>query len=192
MNPRFALLALLTLPLAACNEANMSDFRKGIGLDKEEAAAPAEPATPRPPAVSPLEVPIETGVEPGRLAINANAETLNAAGFAARGNEPSWFVEVAGDTAIYKTPQSPGGRKVTVNRLTFPQGVEYVGTLDGRVFTINIRGNDCQDSMSGEKFPMSAALTVNGKTTAGCASPTAAPAPAAAAAAPEAADATQG
>lgn len=188
MTPRFALLALFTLPLAACDEASMSDFRQGIGLDKEEVAEPATPAQPRPPAVSPLDVPIETGVAPGKLAINANAETLNTSAFAARGNEPAWFVEVSGDTATYKTPGNPGGRSISVNRLTFAQGVEYVGVLNERVFSLNIRGNDCQDTMSGKKFPMTASLKVDGKTLSGCASPAAAPseAPAAEASASEA------
>lgn len=185
MNPRFALLALLTLPLAACDEATMADFRQGIGLDKEEVAEPAVPAKPRAPAVSPLEVPIETGAVPATPAINADAETLNTAAFAARGNEPAWFVEVSGNTATYKSPENPGGRKITVNRLTFAQGVEYVGVLNDRVFSLNIRGNDCQDTVSGEKFPMTASLKANSKTLRGCASPATAPAQASAAEAPQ-------
>ncbi|RMC37820.1 COG3650 family protein [Paracoccus alkanivorans] len=170
MNPRFALLALMCLPLAACDEAVMADLRRGIGMEAEE-AQPEDPAKPRPPAVSPLEVPIETGTAEPRLAVNANAETLNTAAFAARGNEPFWSVEVSGNTANYKTPENQGGRKVNVTRLTFAQGVEYVGTLDGLVFKLTLRGADCTDSMSGEKFPMTASLTARGKTSQGCAVP---------------------
>lgn len=170
MNPRFALLALMSLPLAACDEAAMADLRQGIGMESEE-PQPEEPAKPRPPAVSPLEVPIETGTAEAKPAVNANAETLNTTAFVARGNEPFWSVEVSGNTAIYKTPGNQSGRKVNVSRLTFAQGVEYVGTMDGLVFKVSFRGADCTDSMSGEEFPMSASLTARGKTHNGCAVP---------------------
>lgn len=170
MNPRFALLALLLPPLAACDEAARSDLRQGFGIGAEE-TQPEDPAKPRPPAVSPLDVPIETGTAEAVPATNANAETLNTQAFAARGNEPFWSVDASGSTAIYKTPENQNGRQVSVNRLFFAQGVEYVGTLDGLVFKLTVRGTDCTDSMSGEKFPMSASLTVRGKTYQGCAAP---------------------
>lgn len=170
MNPRFALLALMCLPLAACDEAAMADLQRGFGMQAEE-PQPEDPAKPRPPAVSPLEVPIETGAAEAKLAVNADAETLNTAAFVARGNEPFWSVEVSGNTAIYKTPGNQSGRKVNVSRLTFAQGVEYVGTMDGLVFKVSFRGADCTDSMSGEEYPMSASLTAGGKTVNGCAVP---------------------
>ena len=59
MFPRLAILALMTLPLAACDTQVMTDLRRGVGLD-DAAAQPEEPTGPRPPAVSPLEQPIET------------------------------------------------------------------------------------------------------------------------------------
>lgn len=170
MIPRFALLSLMALPLAACDEAAMKDFRAGLGMETEE-EQPAEPAQPRPPAVSPLDVPIETGAADPVAAVTAESETLNTTAYAARGNEPFWLVEVSGNTAVYKTPGNQSGREITVQRLIFAQGVEYVGTLNGQVFALNIRGSECTDSMSGEEFPMSATLKIGNNAHRGCAVP---------------------
>ncbi len=169
MTMRLALLALMSLPLAACDEAAMAEFRKGFGAQSEAAAE--EPAKPRPPAVSPLVEPIETNAMAPAPVATAEASTYYAGAFTARGNEPFWSAEVGGNRAVYKTAGNPGGRSVTVNRLVFSQGVEYVGTLDGRVFTVNIRGTACTDTMSGQEFPMTATLTVRGQTLRGCAAP---------------------
>ncbi len=161
MNARLALIALLTLPLAACDGTGLP----GLGGDQQPPVAEGHKG---PPGVSPLDQPIETGGEV-RAVATADAATHGTAAFSARGNEPFWAVDVAGTTAIYKTPDNQRGRAVLVNRLTFAQGVEYVGVLNGRPFTLNIRGAACQDSMSGEKFPMTARLTTGGRTSTGCA-----------------------
>lgn len=163
MNSRLALLALMTLPLAACDGAGLP----GLGGEQQ---APVAEGHKGPPGVSPLEQAIETGGET-RAVATADAATHNTAAFSARGNEPFWAVDVAGTTAIYKTPDNQRGRAVLVNRLTFAQGVEYVGVLNGRPFTLNIRGTECQDSMSDDKFPMTARLTTSGRSVTGCAGP---------------------
>lgn len=160
MTPRLALIALMTLPLAACDGANLP----GLG-----GAEPQAQGHKGPPGVSPLEQPIETGAEI-RPVSTAEATTYNTAAFSARGNEPFWAVDVAGSTAIYKTPDNQRGRPIRVNRLAFAQGVEYIGVHAGRPFVLNIRAADCQDSMSGQDFPFTARLTVSGKTETGCAS----------------------
>lgn len=160
MTPRLALIALMTLPLAACEGVNLP----GVGGD----TAAQVDGHKGPPGVSPLEQPIETGAEI-RPVSTAEAATYNTAAFSARGNEPFWAVDVAGATAIYKTPDNQNGRPIRVNRLTFAQGVEYVGVHAGRPFVLNVRAAECQDSMSGQDFPFTARLTVSGKTETGCA-----------------------
>lgn len=182
MFARLAVLALMTLPLAACDSAAMTDLRRGIGLDQTP-AEPEQPAGPRPPAVSPLEQPIETAATAPRPVQMAEPLTYRSTAFIARGNEPSWDVQISGGTAVYRTPDSPDGRQIAVNRLVFNQGVEYVGVLNGRPFVVNMRAAACQDSMSGERSPLTARLTVSGQTRTGCAV-TAQPAAAAAADAP--------
>lgn len=161
MTPRLAFIALMTLPLAACDGANLP----GLG-----GAQPQVQGHQGPPGVSPLEQPIETGAEV-RPVSTAEAATYNTAAFSARGNEPFWAVDVAGSTAIYKTPDNQRGRPIRVNRLNFAQGVEYVGVHAGRPFVLNIRATECQDSMSGQDFPFTARLTVSGSSNTGCAGP---------------------
>lgn len=161
MSPRLALIALLTLPLTACEGVNLPGMESGE-------TAPAE-GHQGPPGVSPLEQPIETGAEAPRAVSTAEATTLNTNAFSARGNEPFWAVDAAGQTAIYKTPDNQSGRAVRVNRITFAEGVEYVGVVGGRPFVLTIRGKACRDDMSGAKFPMTATLKVSGRSNNGCA-----------------------
>ncbi|TBN41815.1 hypothetical protein EYE42_05260 [Paracoccus subflavus] len=166
MTPRLALIALMTLPLAACEGVTLP----GMGAGSETAAA--APGHRGPPGVSPLEQAIETGDE-ARPVSTAEASTYNTPAFSARGNEPFWAVDVAGSTAIYKTPDNQSGQPIRVNRLNFAQGVEYVGVRGGRPFVLNVRAAECTDSMSGDRFPFTARLTVSGQTQAGCAAPAA-------------------
>lgn len=189
MLPRLASLALLILPLAACDTQALSDLRRGIGLDQAE-AQPEQPAGPRPPAVSPLEEPIETAGAAPRPVSMAEPLTYRNTAFLAGGNEPAWTVEISGNTATYRTSDSPSGREIPVNRLVFNQGVEYIGVLNGRPFVVNLRAARCRDSLSGARLPLTARLTVAGEARPGCGTPGAAPAPVEAApveAAPEAA-----
>ncbi|WP_022706613.1 COG3650 family protein [Paracoccus zeaxanthinifaciens] len=164
---RLALLALIALPLAGCDSAAMTDLRRNIGIEQPE-PEPEEPAKPRAPAVSPLEQPIETGAEAPRVIPGAEPVTYNARAFIARGNEPFWRVDISDGTATYKTPENQAGRGISVNRIVFADGVEYVGVLDGRPFVVNLRAQECQDTMADEKFPLTASLTVRGQKLSGC------------------------
>lgn len=161
MSSRLALLALMILPLAAC---------EGTGFNLGQNSEPEAPTGPRPPAVSPLEQPIETGAGM-RPVSTAERVTYNTAAFSARGNEPFWAVDVAGNTAIYKTPDNQRGSAVRVDRITFAEGVEFIGVRGGRPFVLNVRGKECSDSMSGDRFPMTAVLTTAGRQQTGCAGP---------------------
>ncbi|MDO5658735.1 MAG: hypothetical protein Q4G36_10500 [Paracoccus sp. (in: a-proteobacteria)] len=169
MNFRLALALILPMGLAACGD---TDF--AMPWDRPEPPAPEAPAGPpalRAPEVSPLSVPIE--IEGGEKTAVATAErtTLDTTAFVARGNEPFWTVEVSGNTARYITPDNQSGRNIPVQRIVYANGVEYVGELNGRAFTLNIRAQDCADTMSGEKFPMTARLRAGSQSGAGCASP---------------------
>ena len=183
MKLRFALV-LLPLALAACDEQAMKDLR--MPWDKPLDAAPAATTPPVDPmktplvdpAVSPRDVPIEAAGDQKAVA-TAESETLNTAAFTARGNEPFWRIDVSGNTAKYQTPENQKGRNIAVNRIVYASGVEYIGVLDGAPFSLNISGKDCVDDMSGEKFPMSAALRIGSRHHNGCASPAEAAAPAA-------------
>lgn len=171
MKLRLAALALLPLALAACDETAMRDFQAGLGMKTEAEAEPVPLDQLQPPEVSPLQQPIEVaGGKQGTVA-TADAETYRTEAFVARGNEPFWNIEVADGKALYRTPENQNGRTINVRRIVFASGVEYVGTLGGSVFALTIRGTDCQDDMSGEKFPMSAVLKIGNRVTQGCAAP---------------------
>lgn len=181
MKLRLAAIAALPLALAACDEAAIADFQAGLGLKKpvEQAAAPQPIPLEQlqPPKVTPLQQPIEIAGAEQVPAATANAETLNTQGFVAHGNEPFWSVDVSGKTALYKTPANPNGRKITVSRLAFAKGVEYIGVLGDSAFALTIRGTDCTDTMSGKAFPMTATLHIGGRANSGCAMAAEPPAP---------------
>lgn len=166
MNFRLGALALLPLALAACDEAAL---RSGLGMEPAEEAQPEGPKGP--PAVSPLEQAIEVQGGAQVPVPTAQAETYNTQAFVARGNEPFWSIEASGDRVIYKTPENQAGRTINVRRLVFANGVEFVGTLNGSVFALTVRGTDCVDDMSGEKFPMTAVLKIGNRMNSGCAAP---------------------
>lgn len=155
--PAFALLSL-TLALAACDE-----------LPFTTAPEPAVPAHSGPPTVSPLEQPIQTSNE-GRAISTAEATTMNTAMFRASGNQPSWAVTADTNNAVF---ERAGAKSVgiKVQRLTYVRGVEYIGVLNGRPFSLNIQAANCTDAASGQKLPFTARVTANGQRLTGCAGP---------------------
>ncbi|MDO5529070.1 MAG: hypothetical protein Q4F71_06675 [Paracoccus sp. (in: a-proteobacteria)] len=180
MKLRLAAL-LLPLSLAACGDQDFAMPWDRAPEAPAEPAAPAGPPTLAAPAVSPLEVAIEVDGTERRAVSTAERVTLENTSFVARGNEPFWTVEISGNTARYITPDNQSGRNIAVQRIVYAGGVEYVGEHAGRVFTLNIRNTPCQDSMSGERFALSAHLRSAGGSGPGCASVGAAPASAASA-----------
>ncbi|MFT4013809.1 MAG: hypothetical protein QM682_10475 [Paracoccus sp. (in: a-proteobacteria)] len=152
----FAVLSM-TVALTACGEL---PFQK---KSEEPAAAPAHSG---PPGVSPLEQPIETGAA-GQPVATAEASTVGTAMFRAGG--AGWTVTAADKTAVY---ERAGAKSVgvTVRRMVYGRGVEFVGTMNGAVFSLNVRAQEC-DTGSG-KAPFSALLRVGSQRLSGCAVPT--------------------
>lgn len=181
MNARLTLLAL-PLALAACGQQSMGDFR--LPWDKPAPApvavpavpaAPPKPSIPEPTGASPAQQPLEIAGERTK-APTANAQTANIASFAASGE--GWNATVDGGTAHVTRA---GGKPATVKvqRLAYAGGVEYVGTLNDALFSLDLRTGACGDQ------PLTATLKMNGAKLAGCASPGAAAASPAKAAAAE-------
>ena len=161
-------LLILPLALAACDEAAMKDFR----LPWEKEAAAEVPAVTGPPAVSPLENPIEVADAPRVAVATAEARTLNETAFVVEGPGHAWRVEVAGDKARYLRP---GAREaaVTVRRLVYARGVEYVGRLGEAPFALTVLGDPCQIDGMERAWPLTARLKAGGRTVEGCAAPAA-------------------
>lgn len=174
MKFRFVLV-FLPLSLAACDGQFAQDFH--LPWDKPQATTPeatqAIDPTKTPlvtPSVSPNDVPIEVQGEHVRIA-TAEASTMNASGFIARGNEPFWRIDVTGGTAKYRTPENQSGTNIAVRRIVYREGVEYIGESGGSPFSLNIRPTECTDSMSGVKLPMTAQLRIGSERKQGCAAP---------------------
>lgn len=150
----FAVLSM-TVALTACGK-----------LPFQTTDEPAAPAHSGPPTVSPLDQPIETGGEGTALA-TAEASTMGTAMFRAAGS--GWTVTAADKTAVYERTGAKS-TAVTVRRMTYGRGVEFIGTMNGQVFSLNVRAQEC-DSGAG-KTPFSANLRVGSQRLTGCAAPT--------------------
>ncbi len=149
----FAVLSM-TVALAACGELPF------------QSSEPEAPAHSGPPGVSPLEAPIETGTE-GKPVATAEASTLGTAMFRAAGS--GWTVTAADKTAVY---ERPGAKSVgvTVRRMAYGRGVEFIGSMNGSVFALNIQAAECE--AGGQKTPFTARLRVGSQRLSGCAVPT--------------------
>lgn len=185
MLTRLALLAALTLPVAACDSEAMTDLRRNLGAGGAETEADlagevAAPAEPRGPVTSPLVEPIETGAAAPRAITTVEPVTYRTEAFIAGGAEPFWNVQIAGNSAVYRTSPEGAGRAIAVNRIPFAGGVEYIGVLNGRPFVVNLRPGTCQTEAG--RLPFTARLTVTGEQRTGCAGAGTVAAPQAAAA----------
>jgi uncharacterized membrane protein len=107
------------------------------------------------------------------LAAMPSWENAHAAGvdFRAIGQEPGWLMDIHtrgriqlswdygeqfGDFAI-EAPTSP------------QEGVQrYEANSDGRALVVTIRRFPCEDAMSGEAFPSTVEVTIDGRTLQGC------------------------
>ncbi len=150
----FAVLSM-TVALAACGEL---PFQKG--------AEPAAKGHVGPPGVSPLEQPIETGAAITPVS-TAEASTMSTAMFRAAGS--GWTVTAADKNAVY---ERPGAKSVGINvrRMTYAKGVEFIGTMNGSVFSLNIQAAACE---AGDvKTPFTAKLRVGSQRLTGCAAAT--------------------
>ena len=150
----FAVLSM-TVALAACSE-----------LPFQKDAEPAAKGHVGPPGVSPLEQPIETGAEIVPVS-TAEASTMAVAMFRAAG--PGWTVTAADKNAVY---ERPGAKSVgvTVRRMTYAKGVEFIGTMNSAVFSLNIQAASCE---AGDvKTPFTARLRVGSQRLTGCATAT--------------------
>lgn len=151
--------------LAACDPASLKDFQ--LPWNKPSEAEIAANAYKGPPEVSPLVVPIE--VEGGRHAVStADAKTVNLTQLVAEGPAQSWRVEINGDKAKYIRP---GARTVTmdVKRITYADGIEYIGILNESPFALTVTGGKCATEGFTRDWTLAARLKTAGKTHAGCA-----------------------
>lgn len=169
MTLRFALLAL-PLALAGCDSQAMQTMQNlRMPWDKTEpvAAAPAAPAVPtipEPTGASPTVQPLEIEGRTARVA-TADAETLAVTDLTAAGE--GWAASVKGTTARFE-PAGGKAANITVRRIPYSGGVEYIGVLGGQPFVLRVNAQDCGGQ------PLTATVRASGRTLPGCAAPAAA------------------
>ena len=169
MTLRFALLAL-PLALAGCDSQAMQTMQNlRMPWDKTEpvAAAPAAPAVPtipEPTGASPTVQPLEIEGRTAKVA-TADAETLAVTDLTAAGE--GWAASVKGTTARFE-PAGGKAANITVRRIPYSGGVEYIGVLGGQPFVLRVNAQDCGGQ------PLTATVRASGRTLPGCAAPAAA------------------
>lgn len=153
----FAVLAM-TAAVTACGQL---PFQK-----TETAEAPAAEQPKGPPAVSPIDSPIETGAE-GTPRATAEARTHGTSMFRAAG--AGWTVTANNSRAVYERSGAKS-TAVSVRRMSYAGGTEFVGTMNGSVFSLNVQPGECK---SGDAtLPFSAKLRVGTQRLNGCATAT--------------------
>lgn len=163
MTLRLALLAL-PLALAACDSQALQNLR--MPWDKPEPvtavpAPPAPPTIPEPTGASPTVQPLEVEGQTARIA-TAEAETLAVTDLTAAGE--GWTATVKGTDARFE-PASGKPANITVRRIPYSGGVEYIGVLGGQPFVLRVNPQDCGGQ------PLTATVRTGNNTLPGCASP---------------------
>lgn len=110
-----------------------------------------------------------TSAAPAR---NLDAEALaRGATLTGRGNEPGWRVEIGPENRV-EIVHDYGAQRVTFASLAprgTPDGARvYEGSSGGRAYRVTVRNTACQDDMSGEPFPATVLLEVDGRVLRGC------------------------
>jgi uncharacterized membrane protein len=89
---------------------------------------------------------------------------------AARGNEPSWAVEVGDDKIVWRQPTDPKEIVLAEPQTQDAEGaVRYHASGNGHELKLLVDAQTCRDSMSGELFAYSARAVLDGKEFSGCA-----------------------
>lgn len=101
---------------------------------------------------------------------NAAPDGDRTVGFHARGNEPFWSVEVAGDKLLYNTPDTQPGVELAATRTDTATDVEFRGVHDGKDFVLIITPGHCEDSMSDQDYDYTATFSDGERQLTGCAS----------------------
>jgi uncharacterized membrane protein len=115
---------------------------------------------------------IRTGCRARDAADPWQAAALRGVDMRALGQEPGWAVEVKqGDWMRLLRPDGNGVLVAPdpVRETTGSGATVYTGRADGQRLRLHLRESACTDSMSGESFPLTATLTLDGRELRGCA-----------------------
>lgn len=85
------------------------------------------------------------------------------------GTEPFWGGEVAGQSLVWKTPETPEGETVSVARFAGRGGLSFSGMLGGQEMLLLVTPGDCSDGMSDRHYPYVATVRLGETVYRGCA-----------------------
>jgi putative lipoprotein len=146
---------LFVLALAACSQQTETPAEPAA----ETPAPAAETAASNDPATNLARMPAPDG--------------LRAAGvdFRAVGQEPGWIVDIY-TRGIIKMVWAYGENyaefAVEPPNTTQEGATRYEAASDGRALVVTIRRAPCQDAMSGEAYPATVEVVIDGTTLNGC------------------------
>ncbi len=143
-------LVLIAL-LAACSQQTQT-----AETPATETAAPAEPLSTQ-----------------GALAQMPQWDAARAAGvdFRGAGQEPGWMLDIYGEGQIVLLwNYGENLQRFPPTNITFPQegAQRYEAQADGHTIAITIRRFPCEDAMSGEAYPSTVEVVIDGATLNGC------------------------
>jgi uncharacterized membrane protein len=135
----------------------------------------ADPAPEAPPPASAQQTEIITGqlTPEESFAAMPSWELARAGGvdFRAVGQEPGWLLDIH-TRGIIKFAWDYGQQyaEFAIGEPTYPQegATRYEANSDGRTLVVLIRRAPCADAMSGESFPSTVQVTIDGQTLRGC------------------------
>ncbi len=151
---------LATLALAACTPAPQT-------VNPETAQIEAEPVRAAEPT------PTATDSAENALASMPSWETARAAGVAFRavGQEPGWLLDIYTRDKIVLV-WDYGANKLELPRSApaAPQAgvTRYESQARGHHLVVTIRATPCQDGMSGQDYPASVEVVIDGRSLNGC------------------------
>lgn len=147
---------LIAFVLAACSQAEDPKTDAPPAVAAEAPAAPSPPQTPQ-----------------QALAAMPSWDGARAAGvdFRAVGQEPGWLLDIY-TRGIGKLSWDYGDQYIefATGDPAYPQegATQYEAHSDGVALLITIRRAPCQDAMSGQAYPSTVEVTVDGRTLNGC------------------------
>jgi uncharacterized membrane protein len=134
-------------------------------------AACAQPAEQGTTAATPA---TETALTPDEALARMPAwNEARAAGvdFRAIGQEPGWMLDIYADTRmrlVWDYGENIADFPLTSPDTTQEGATRYETMLDGRTLAVTIRRSPCQDAMSGEPYPATVEIVIDGRTLRGC------------------------
>jgi len=151
---------LLALALAACSQADPTTSAN------DAADAPAEQQAQAPQQQEPI-------TAQDALARMPSWEGARAAGvdFRAIGQEPGWILDIYTERRmrlVWDYGESTADFPLTAPTALQEGATRYEAAQNGRTLAVTIRRTPCNDGMSGEAYPSTVEVVIDGRTLNGC------------------------